>query len=87
IAHRIARVAAHPAPHPLAASPGGWSGLAYWRLHGSPRMYASDYDAAALQPLAVRLAACKAQEIWCIFDNTMYGAAAANALTLQALTA
>ncbi|MDP3660424.1 DUF72 domain-containing protein, partial [Phenylobacterium sp.] len=47
IAHRIARVAAHPAPHPLAASPGGWSGLAYWRLHGSPRMYASDYDAAA----------------------------------------
>ena len=37
--HRIARVAADPAPAPAAAEPGGWSGLTYFRLHGSPRRY------------------------------------------------
>src|SRR5690606_831858 len=35
----IARVAADPARHPSAGEPGGWRGLEYWRLHGSPRMY------------------------------------------------
>lgn len=35
-AHRVARVAADPAVVPLAAEPGGWRGLAYHRLHGSP---------------------------------------------------
>ena len=40
---RIARVAADPAVVPAAAEPGGWPGLAYYRLHGSPRMYRSPY--------------------------------------------
>jgi hypothetical protein len=40
---RIARVAADPAVVPAAAEPGGWPGLAYHRLHGSPRMYHSPY--------------------------------------------
>jgi uncharacterized protein YecE (DUF72 family) len=35
----IARAAANPAPVPGASDPGGWLGLAYIRLHGSPRMY------------------------------------------------
>ena len=39
--HRIARVAADPARVPQAAVPGGWRGLAYYRLHGSPAMYRS----------------------------------------------
>ena len=32
-------------------NPGGWSKLAYYRWHGSPRMYYSKYDAAALASL------------------------------------
>jgi uncharacterized protein YecE (DUF72 family) len=40
---QIARVAADPALCPEAAVPGGWAGFAYWRLHGSPRMYRSAY--------------------------------------------
>lgn len=84
-AHRVARVAADPARHPLAARPGGWAELAYWRLHGSPRMYYSSYDAALLEGLTNDLQSSPAAEIWCIFDNTTSGAAAANALALQNL--
>lgn len=83
-AHRVARVAADPAPDPAAASPGGWRGLAYWRLHGAPRMYYSAYDAPALERLAAAIAA-QAGEAWCVFDNTASGAAAADALTLVEL--
>ena len=38
---RIARVAADPARVPAAAEPGGWRGLLYYRLHGSPATYRS----------------------------------------------
>ena len=81
-AHRIARVAADPARVLEAAEPGGWAGLVYHRLHGSPRMYFSSYDDAWLDALAVRLrlAAATAHAVWCIFDNTAHGAAALNAL-------
>ena len=80
----IARVAADPAPVPAAAAPGGWDGFAYHRLHGSPRMYYSAYDAAALAALAQRLRAATGPA-WCVFDNTSLGAAAANALDLAGL--
>jgi uncharacterized protein YecE (DUF72 family) len=73
---RIARVAADPALVPGAAEPGGWRGFAYWRLHGSPRMYYSAYESAALKALAGQLA----DDAWCIFDNTAAGAATDNAL-------
>jgi uncharacterized protein YecE (DUF72 family) len=81
----VARAAADPARHPSAGSPGGWAGLAYWRLHGAPRMYFSSYDEPALQALARDLAAHPAPEVWCMFDNTTSGAAAANALRLRVL--
>jgi uncharacterized protein YecE (DUF72 family) len=84
---RIARVAADPACCPAAAEPGGWSGLAYWRWHGSPRMYYSAYGEAELRNLAKQVASHPASEAWCVFDNTALGAAAADALRLQALTA
>jgi uncharacterized protein YecE (DUF72 family) len=80
-AFAIARVAADPAPVAQAASPGGWDGFAYHRLHGSPRTYYSAYDAAALRTVAERLRASSAPA-WCIFDNTAAGAATANALDL-----
>lgn len=82
---RVARVAADPARVPQAAEPGGWRNLAYYRLHGSPRIYYSPYDAAYLDALAARIEADleAGREVWCIFDNTAAGAATANALQLM----
>ena len=81
VAHRAARAAADPARHSAGGTPGGWPGLAYWRLHGSPRMYYSSYDDAYLSTLA-RAVRAHEGEAWVIFDNTTSGAAAANALRL-----
>jgi uncharacterized protein YecE (DUF72 family) len=85
VAHRVARVAADPARHPGAGDPGGWPAVEYWRLHGSPRMYVSPYPDEALRGLAERLRFSAAGEVWCIFDNTASGAAAADALALARL--
>lgn len=57
---------------------------AYVRLHGSPRIYYSDYPADYLAALANELAARAPANSWCIFDNTAAGAALFNALDLQA---
>jgi uncharacterized protein YecE (DUF72 family) len=79
--HRVARVAADPAAVPEAAEPGGWDGLIYYRLHGSPKVYYSAYPDEYLEALAKSLAqAAKSAEVWCIFDNTAAFAATANAL-------
>jgi uncharacterized protein YecE (DUF72 family) len=82
--HRVARVAADPARVPAAAEPGGWPGLRYFRLHGSPRTYYSSYTPEQIGSYAAKLQAVRT-ETWCIFDNTTLGAATENALTLQAL--
>lgn len=81
---RVAGVAADPAPALRAGEPGGWDGLVYYRLHGSPRIYYSAYNPLQLQQLAARLAAYAAEgiEAWCIFDNTAEGAATTDALSL-----
>jgi uncharacterized protein YecE (DUF72 family) len=81
---RIARVAADPARVPRAAEPGGWRGLSYWRLHGSPVLYRSSYDDGRLEPLAAALAA-QPGDSWCIFDNTASSAALGDALKLRSL--
>jgi uncharacterized protein YecE (DUF72 family) len=67
---------------PLAATPGGWNRLCYWRLHGAPRTYYSAYDSTFLKSLAkqVRASSCATQ--WVIFDNTALGHATGNALEL-----
>ncbi len=84
-AYRIARVAADPAVVPAAAQPGGWTGLVYYRLHGSPRMYYSAYTDEYLADLARTLTlSARTAEVWCIFDNTAAGAATANALDVLA---
>ena len=82
---RVTRVAADPAPAPGASHPGGWDGLVYYRLHGSPHMYHSSYDSDTLAALAQALAAHRARgaATWCIFDNTARYAAAGNALALR----
>ncbi len=82
---QIARVAADPAPVKDADTPAGWNGLAYYRWHGAPRIYHSDYNEAALASLKLRLGASIARGIptWCIFDNTALGAALGNALAVS----
>ena len=80
---QIARAAADPAPVPAAAAPGGWRGLTYHRLHGSPRMYYSAYPHEFLATLAERLVREASDgPVWCIFDNTAHGFALPNAREL-----
>lgn len=81
----VARVAADPAPVAAAAGPGGWRGIAYFRLHGSPRTYYSTYPPAYVATLAetIRAEADAGRRVWCIFDNTVLGGATANALDLS----
>jgi uncharacterized protein YecE (DUF72 family) len=84
---RVGRVLADPVLFDEAASPGGWPGLVYLRLHGSPRRYWSAYDDALLARLARRLTQAREEgaECWCIFDNTAGGEAVGNAATLAHL--
>nr|WP_211112562.1 DUF72 domain-containing protein [Azospirillum sp. SYSU D00513] len=85
IEHRVARVAADPAPVPAAAEPGGWNGLLYLRLHGSPRIYYSPYPPDVLERTAARLAEeAPRRPVWCIFDNTAEFHATGDALTTLA---
>jgi uncharacterized protein YecE (DUF72 family) len=84
---RIARVAADPAPVAGADEPGGWRGLSYYRLHGSPKIYYSAYSPEYLAAIAEVLArnAAAGIETWCIFDNTAAFAATGDALTTRSL--
>jgi uncharacterized protein YecE (DUF72 family) len=82
---RLARVAADPAVVPEAAHPGGWRGLTYFRLHGSPRRYYSSYSAGDVAGVSQELTEASGTA-WCVFDNTASGAALGNALELQAST-
>ena len=80
----VARVAADPPRAAGADQPGGWGGLVYYRLHGSPQIYVSDYDDTLLATMRRRLAGHRQAGIpaWCIFDNTAAFAALGNALTV-----
>ncbi|RYX90738.1 MAG: DUF72 domain-containing protein [Comamonadaceae bacterium] len=82
---QVARVLADPVLHDGGRWPGGWPGLVYCRLHGSPRMYYSAYSDEVLGALARRmqLAQKEGAQVWCIFDNTASGAAVPDALRLM----
>ena len=84
-AQRITRVLADPVRHDAGRAPGGFGDRIYLRLHGSPRMYYSSYEADLIGALANRIAIALAQgrEVWCIFDNTAGSAAAHNAVALH----
>ena len=58
------------------------SGRVYFRLHGSPQIYFSSYTTSYLDGLAFRLRmhTRAGDTVWCVFDNTIRGAAATNAL-------
>jgi uncharacterized protein YecE (DUF72 family) len=82
---KIARVAADPALTQKSSIPAAWPHLRYWRLHGSPVIYRSAYDATRLAELGRALLAEHeaGQEVWCMFDNTASSAATSNALSLS----
>jgi uncharacterized protein YecE (DUF72 family) len=84
----ISRVAADPSPWSGADEPGGDKELVYFRWHGQPRTYYSDYTAEQLAVLyrQVAEASKNAAQVWCVFDNTAAGFASQNALaTLHTL--
>jgi uncharacterized protein YecE (DUF72 family) len=84
-AFRVVRAVADPPPAQQAAYSGGWTGMVYRRLHGSPRIYYSAYRPEYLDMIAqkIRGAAVDGQEQWCIFDNTALGEATHDALALM----
>ena len=84
----VARVGADPPKaSEQAARPGGWPGLLYWRLHGAPRTYYSEYTESWLQAFKDQLQSYQGvtrdTEAWVIFDNTALGHATANAVWLD----
>jgi len=80
----VSRVAADPARCPGAEVPGGVRRFAYFRWHGSPRLYYSKYSAAQLATFAATVRKTKSTETWCIFDNTALHAAWDDALKFVA---
>ena len=88
VLHRyaVARVVADPPITDGAHAPGGWDAIAYFRLHGAPRMYWSRYDASYLSRLAMLVRqVSESVDVWCVFDNTATGAALENAWELHQL--
>ena len=85
--HGVARVAADPARAPGGGLPGGSKRLAYYRLHGSPRIYYSAYSTDFLTQLATHIKASisTTKDVCCVFDNTARHEAWSNARQLCAL--
>lgn len=81
----IARVAADPSRAPTGGDPGGSRAFSYFRLHGSPKVYYSSYPDEFINRLASRLQRETEENraVWCIFDNTILGAATRNALDVM----
>jgi uncharacterized protein YecE (DUF72 family) len=82
--HRVGRVAADPPKGHTACEPGGWPGVVYFRLHGSPRTYFTPYEQPFLMAIAQRVAEHDVPT-WVVFDNTGSGAAFENAVRMRDL--
>ena len=54
----------------------------YWRFHGAPRIYYSNYEDESLTAFSSQMQA-RANDVWCIFDNTAQGFAIPNAIAMQ----
>lgn len=79
----VTRVAADPVRCDGAGNIGGARGFAYFRWHGAPHVYYSQYSDARLQAFAAHVAHTRAKEAWCIFDNTALHAAWGDALRFR----
>jgi uncharacterized protein YecE (DUF72 family) len=84
LSSNVARAIADPVAVSGSACPAGRPDVVYYRLHGSPRIYYSNYEDGYLASLALTLKQYfqAGRECWCIFDNTALGAATLNALSL-----
>jgi uncharacterized protein YecE (DUF72 family) len=82
--YRVARVAADPPKGHTTCEPGGWPGIVYFRLHGSPRAYFTPYEQPFLMAIAERVREYDV-DVWVVFDNTGSGAAFENAVRLSEL--
>lgn len=87
----VQRAGVDPAlPLAAAAEPSPHGRVRYWRWHGSPRTYYSEYGETRLRVMAeavrARVGESGAQS-WCIFDNTAAGHAVADALRFRELCA
>ena len=80
----VSRVAADPARCPGAEVPGGSRRFAYFRWHGSPRLYYSKYSQEQLAAFAEAVKKTKSTDTWCVFDNTARHAAWDDALQFMA---
>jgi uncharacterized protein YecE (DUF72 family) len=80
----VSRVAADPARCAGAEAPGGARRFAYFRWHGSPRLYYSKYSEGQLALFAAAVLESKALKTWCVFDNTARHAAWDDALQFMA---
>ncbi|MCP3144912.1 DUF72 domain-containing protein [Pyxidicoccus xibeiensis] len=80
--HRVGFVRADPAAVRATQPPDGQ--FVYFRLHGSPKIYYSEYSESYLDALAEHIVEHEraGRHVWCIFDNTASGAAVPNALSL-----
>lgn len=58
------------------------SEIKYYRLHGSPEIYKSNYEDDYLNNLYEELNRATT-DVWCIFDNTTFGYATNNAVTIK----
>ena len=58
------------------------SQIKYYRLHGSPETYRSNYDEEYLNNLYEEMRNAET-DIWCIFDNTIFGHATKNAVMIK----
>lgn len=90
--HDISRVGADPPPVDGADRPAGSTRWRYWRLHGAPRMYYSDYGDSALAALVAQIRSpgggrARSGECWVMFDNTAHGHATSDALRLRSMLA
>jgi uncharacterized protein YecE (DUF72 family) len=84
--YRVARPEVDPSRHAGDDEPGGWPGLRYIRLHGSPQRFYSEYEEPWLREMAQQLRAfAREAETWCLFNNTARDGGARNALTLRQL--
>lgn len=58
------------------------SQIQYYRLHGSPETYKSNYNEEYLNNLYEEMRSATT-DIWCIFDNTTFGHATNNAIMIK----
>ncbi len=81
---QLSKVCADPERCEIADEYCGWQNLKYYRLHGTPEIYKSNYQKERLNLISQDIQKCNS-ETWCIFDNTTFGFASENAIMLQKL--